>query len=63
MVVRVSMMSDHYIQLFLHYVRSRGPMQWCINDLNRTKLSDGWQWKLVDEYKELLETNYGNQSR
>ena len=54
---------DHYIQLFLHYVRSRGPMQWCINDLNRTKLSDGWQWKLVDEYKELLETNYGNQSR
>ena len=51
---------DHYIQLFLHYVRSRGSMHWCMGDLNRQKLPEGWQQKLVDEYKQLLETNYGN---
>ena len=54
---------DHYIQMFLHYVRSRGSMQWCMGDLNRSKLPNGWQLELVDEYKELLETSYGNQSR
>jgi len=52
---------DHYIQIFLHYVRSRGPMEWCMGDLNRTKLPEGWQWNLVDEYKQLLETNNGQQ--
>ena len=53
---------DHYIQIFLHYVRSRGPMEWCMGDLNRTKLPEGWQWNLVDEYKQLLETNNGQTS-
>ncbi len=36
-------------------------MEWCMGDLNRTKLPEGWQWNLVDEYKQLLETNNGQQ--
>ena len=42
---------DHYIQLFLHYVRSRGPLHWCMGDLNRKKLPEGWQQTLIEEYK------------
>jgi hypothetical protein len=48
---------DHYIQIFLHYVRSRGPLSWCVGDLNKNKRPDGWNFArrhLYDEYKQLL---------
>ena len=45
---------EHFIQTFLHWVRSRGPLSTRIFDMKNEEPVKGWKTSLISEYKELL---------
>tara|TARA_A100001391_G_scaffold102809_2_gene68409 strand:- start:609 stop:1241 length:633 start_codon:yes stop_codon:yes gene_type:complete len=45
---------DHFCQLFLHWVRSRGKFAYTLNDKDRTQPPSGWVGDLVTEYENML---------
>ena len=45
---------ENFAQCFLHYVRSRGPMSWCVNDINRSLPEGNWEDELKKEYDNIL---------
>ena len=45
---------DHFCQLFLHWVRSRGKFAYTLNDKDRTQPESGWVGNLVTEYENML---------
>ena len=45
---------EHFCQLFLHWVRSRGPFAYTINDKDRSQPNIGWVANLVQEYEHMV---------
>jgi|TARA_B100000085_G_scaffold272694_1_gene287382 alkylated DNA repair dioxygenase AlkB len=44
---------ENFGQMFLHYVRSRGPLAYCANDIDRTKPDGQWEDRLRENYATL----------
>ena len=45
---------EHFAQMFLHWVRSRGRFAYTLNDKDRTQPERGWVGDLVTEYENML---------